>query len=921
MSRRTILLSACALLASATSAKAITIVLTDTGSTPMTAAQLSAFTAAANIWQGIYYDPITVNINIEFASLPTNVLGSTTTRRVTHPWSSVRSALIGEAGGSELAADNLLPVASIPLLDINGTRTDASITMSSANAKALGLGTANDPNYGTPPAGGADARIQFATAFASTFDYDRSDGVSATKTDFVTVAAHEIGHVLGFFSLTDVQDGNPGFTLHPSTLDMWRFNQTGGVHNITTENRQLTAGPAEYYDSVLNNRQFSRGMAVTDSLCNTFNQLCQASHWRDSLGNLMDPTIGTGVSQDPTSDDKHAVDYIGYSQTGFLLPHFPWKKFIVKWFPWPPPVEFPFDPRFERFAAPPDPSKMKKPNFEPNLTAQMGLDLGIEGMSMRSGVAFVRFMDERLNPNDKTIENFGLDEDGHTATPPPTPQRLLPPELTNFYFESDDTAGKKFVMNFMPDSETGAQYDPGLGQFGGYRLTGFIDAEGDGVIGDVDAKMTVLLLADDSKIPKPDAHNVFSIGLDQLDNSLLIYDSAAFGIAPPQWNVDGGGTWGNAANWLGGIPSGVLTSANFLGVLTAGNSPAMITLDGDRTVGGLVFDNPNSYIIDKGHGGTLTIGDATHNGGIDVLAGKNAITAPLVLAGNTAVNVSSGLTFTIDGPLTIANNKTVLKTGAGNLLISGEQDHASGAALDVAAGTVTLASNAGHSASAIDPAKANLAVHVGGGGSTVNLRDDQDLRELNIDWGDAGTQTFNLNTPAGAGQFRSVRVYPPDFAAAKAALYAAIVHGIGTGDGVVDSGLPSHPSSKLGIAIVADAHGDMSLLIRPTRIGDLNLDGQVSIADFIDLASHFNGPGTWQEGDLNGDFLVTISDFIDLSSNFNMSYSGDAWPIDPADAAMLADFGASHGAGAVPEPAMLSLLMPALLLGRRRRCA
>ncbi len=38
MKRRTILLSACALLASATSAKAITIVLTDTGSTPMTAA-------------------------------------------------------------------------------------------------------------------------------------------------------------------------------------------------------------------------------------------------------------------------------------------------------------------------------------------------------------------------------------------------------------------------------------------------------------------------------------------------------------------------------------------------------------------------------------------------------------------------------------------------------------------------------------------------------------------------------------------------------------------------------------------------------------------------------------------------------------------------------------------------------------------
>src|SRR4051812_227230 len=275
MSRRTILLSACALLASTTAAKAITIVLSDTGSTPMTAAQLTAFNAAADIWEGIYYDPITININIEFAPLGPSILGSTTTRLVTHPWSSVRSALIAEASGSELTADNLLPVANIPLTDIHGTRSDGSITMSSANAKALGLGTANDATYGAPPAGGADARIQFATGFASSFDFDRSDGVSASKTDFVTVAAHEIGHVLGFTSLTDVQDNNPTFTLHPSTLDVWRFTQTGAAHPMGTKTPPLPAGPAEYYDSVLNNRQFSRGMAVTDTLCNTFNTRCQ----------------------------------------------------------------------------------------------------------------------------------------------------------------------------------------------------------------------------------------------------------------------------------------------------------------------------------------------------------------------------------------------------------------------------------------------------------------------------------------------------------------------------------------------------------------------------------------------------------------------------------------------------------------------
>jgi hypothetical protein len=919
MSRRTILFSACALLASATSAKAITIVLTDVGATPMTAAQLTAFNAAADIWEGTFFDPITININIEFAPLDPGVLGSTQARRVTHPYTTVRSAMIAEAFGSELTALNLLPAASLPVVDVNGTRSDTNLTLTSANAKALGLGTANDPMFGTPPASGADARVAFATAFASSFDFNRADGVSFGKTDFVTVAAHEIGHVLGFTSLTDFQDGNTGLVVHPTTVDLWRFAETGGAHTIGTENRKFTQGAAEYYDSVLNNRQMSRGRNLVDPLCNAFGNKCQAAHWRDSLGNLMDPTVATDIIVNPTSDDVHALDYIGYSQQRFLLPYYPWKRFITKWFPYPPPVEFPFDPRFERFAPPPDPAKIKKPNFEPNLTAQIGLDLGIEGMSMRSGVAFVRFLDERLNPNDNVYQTPGPDDDGHSEEPKPVPQRLLPPEITNFYFESEEVAGKKFMMNFMPDSETGAQYDGSLGQFGGYRLTGFIDAVGDGVLGDVDAKMTVLLLADDNKTPKPGAF--YSIALDQLDNSLLIFDSNAFGIAPPQWNVNGGGTWGNAANWIGGIPSGVLTSANFLGVLTAGNSPAVVTLDGDRTVGGLVFDNSNSYVIAQGLGGRLTIGDNTHNGGIDVLAGKHAITAPLVLAGNTAVNVSAGALIGFDGPFTIEKGKNLLKTGGGTLTIAGAQDHGQASRLDVAGGTVNLGSNAGDTANAALPAIANLTVRVGGAGSTVLLRSDQDLNDLYVNWADAGIQKVDLSTPGGAGQFRAVHMYPGDYSLAKLALWNAIVQGNGSGDGIVDSGLAAHPNSRIGIAIVPDAHGDRSLFMRPTRIGDLNLDGTVSIADFINLTSNFNGPGTWQEGDVNGDFMVTIADFIDLSSNFGASYSGGVIPISPSDAAMLADFAAAHGGGPVPEPALMSLLMPALLLGRRRRRA
>ena len=377
-----------------------------------------------------------------------------------------------------------------------------------------------------------------------------------------------------------------------------------------------------------------------------------------------------------------------------------------------------------------------------------------------------------------------------------------------------------------------------------------------------------------------------------------LYTSGVISVvqSPAQWNVDASGSWSVAGNWNPQIvPNHATGVANFLGKITA---PHTVSLDGNKQVQQIAFDNGNNYTIAPGSGGTLTVGDGSV-GLITVTSGSHEISAPLALAGN------------------------ISKIGPGTLTISGVQNHPASSSLTTSNGQLNLNSNAGATATGGAAAVARLALAINGSGR-VALSANQDLRNLDITTSDPGAQQFDLNSPITAGTFRAVHVYSADLAAAKTSLYNAIRNALGPGapdptDGIFDSGQGFRPNSGIGLALVNDAHSDANIFIRLTRIGDLNLDGVVSISDFIDLASHFNSPGTWQEGDLNYDGQVTISDFIDLASNFNTSYTGEVFPISPQDQQALNDFAAAVGASAVPEPAALLLPMVFSLFARRRR--
>jgi autotransporter-associated beta strand protein len=395
------------------------------------------------------------------------------------------------------------------------------------------------------------------------------------------------------------------------------------------------------------------------------------------------------------------------------------------------------------------------------------------------------------------------------------------------------------------------------------------------------------------------------------DNTNVVLHVTKTGLQ--QWNVDGNGSFGSSPNWIGGTP-GLSSRANFLGKITA---PRTVTLNSGWSVSGVNFDNLNAYTLVPGTSGTLSVGNPSQGGRINVLSGSHSILAPLTIAADKSINISDGSALNVGGGLTIIANKSADVIGAGTLTISGTSGHAAGSSLNVSNGRVNLNSNSGKPLSST---ASNLSLNLIGNDrsapASIVLGANQDLRALNVDFAADGTQTFDLNSPAAAGAFWSVKVYAANLNVTKAALYDAIVNANASGssanDGIIDSNLHDH--SGIGIGKFSDY-----VMIRSTRVGDLDLDGWVTITDLNILAAHFDQlqTATWQEGDVNYDRSVTIADFIAMRANFNTSYAGETRTITAADAKALADFAEAHP---VPEPSVAWLSVGVLgILGRRIR--
>jgi fibronectin-binding autotransporter adhesin len=161
------------------------------------------------------------------------------------------------------------------------------------------------------------------------------------------------------------------------------------------------------------------------------------------------------------------------------------------------------------------------------------------------------------------------------------------------------------------------------------------------------------------------------------------------------WNVNAGGLWdSSASNWSpAGIPNNAGEVVIFGPVVTGGS--ATISVDGNKTAGGIIFNNTtSSYTIDNAGGtgtGTLILDDGTASASITVNGAPTGlghqISAPIQLNSNLnlADNVA-GTTLTLSGGFTGSTSKTVSLT-SGTLQIG-----SGGTTGNLATGAVTMSS-------------------------------------------------------------------------------------------------------------------------------------------------------------------------------------------------------------------------------------
>lgn len=285
--------------------------------------QMISFETAGRLWSSHLTDNATINIHVEPSSiLPVGVAGGALLGiQPDQAYSTWRNRLAADrkTTDDQTAHQNLPRNLTAFTASIDGVpQTSSTLNLSRANAKALGMRNAQN--------GALDGYILMNNQLSNlglSWNYNLGTQPSNTV-DFFSVAVHEVGHVLGFYSGVDASgwlldsitgfddddddddddfDQDPRGSLRNATsLDMFRFSDRGTIN--------LSQGGTPYFSLNGGRTQFGLFSTGTGPNGDGF----QASHWksRSTPFEIMEPDIDLAQRRRIINLDRRAMDVIGW---------------------------------------------------------------------------------------------------------------------------------------------------------------------------------------------------------------------------------------------------------------------------------------------------------------------------------------------------------------------------------------------------------------------------------------------------------------------------------------------------------------------------------------------------------------------------------------------------------------------------------
>ena len=429
------------------------------------------------------------------------------------------------------------------------------------------------------------------------------------------------------------------------------------------------------------------------------------------------------------------------------------------------------------------------------------------------------------------------------------------------------------------------------------------------------------LREEDGFWPSPFSYRAIDLDVDTSWEARIIAGTA---LPPAEWNVNGSGSWAAAANWTGStVPNAPGAAASLLGRVTS-PAGATITLDGDKTVGRLVINNANPYVIAAGTLGSNLI----LNGGdigfaeVEVNGGNHTIAARVVPAGDTIITIAPGASLSLSQSLTVPAGELFRKSGGGTLnLAGGPLTVENGGNLVVTAGRLNSQQGIVSPEAFVDVgANATIAISPGNTPERTST-----LFALFI----AGEQATPQGTFDIADNAMILKISSD--AELRDWIRSARANGAWTGKGLTSSAAAADPRDITTIGYALNNNGQEIIeplyeffggqpaelndfLVRYTYNGDANLDGKVDISDYFNIDL---GRAARETGWINGDFDHSggVPDAADYML-IDRAFLSQGAPLSAGAGVALPGVSAST----VPEPraAVAALIAVAGLLRRRR---